>query len=177
MGKDQQTIPYVEHYIILKIYQKTKDYRKIAEEHYIILKIYQKTKDYRKIAEEHYIIWKIYQKTKDYRKIAEEHYIIWKIYQKTKDCRKIAEEHYIIWKPISRPRIIERGPVEYYSNLTNNQNKNHEKIPYICLYLPIVCYLFLGVLGAFIGGMPTGPKVFLAFARRVWAAALHPDPL
>ena len=28
-----------------------------------------------------------------------------------------------------------------------------------------------------IGGIPTGPKVLLDFAGRVWAAALCPDPL
>ena len=28
-----------------------------------------------------------------------------------------------------------------------------------------------------IGGMPTGPKVFLDLAGRVWAAVLRPDPL
>ena len=33
--------------------------------------------------------------------------------------------------------------------------------------------LFPGIWGAPIGGMPTGPLVYLDFARRVWAASLH----
>ena len=37
--------------------------------------------------------------------------------------------------------------------------------------------LFLGLWGGPIGGMLKGPKVFLDFAGRVWAAALRPDPL
>ena len=42
---------------------------------------------------------------------------------------------------------------------------------------PTNCLLFLfpSVWGAPVGGVPTGPKVFLA--EHVWAAALRPDPL
>ena len=36
--------------------------------------------------------------------------------------------------------------------------------------------LFPAVWDAPIRGVPTGPKVFLDFARRVWAAALRTDP-
>ena len=32
-------------------------------------------------------------------------------------------------------------------------------------------------LGRPLWGVPTGPKVFLDFTWRVWAAALRPDPL
>ncbi len=38
----------------------------------------------------------------------------------------------------------------------------------------VVCYLFPG---RSFWSVPTGPKVFLDFAGRVWAAALRPDPL
>ena len=45
------------------------------------------------------------------------------------------------------------------------------------LFYRLFAVLFPGVWGAPIGGMKTGPKVFLDFAGRVRAAALHPDPL
>ena len=43
--------------------------------------------------------------------------------------------------------------------------------------LPVVCCFVSWRLGRPHRGMPTGPKVLLDFAGRVWAAALRPDPL
>ena len=45
------------------------------------------------------------------------------------------------------------------------------------LLYQLFAILFPGVWGTLIWRMPTGPKVFLDFAGRVWAAALRPDPL
>ena len=45
--------------------------------------------------------------------------------------------------------------------------------PFHQLFYQLFAVLFSGVWGASIGVMLTGPKVFLDFAGRVWAAALR----